>query len=239
MPRPVSPAPPFAPLAPLDPLNRPTRGPHPGPLRTTRPHHSARFPAPPRQTTASSNPKEYSRGHLGLRPLLGRHRPVQLPHGGPDARRPDVRAPPQERGPARAHRLDTGRAVRFPRRDRPRARHAQGGPARPGGRVAADGRRGERRHPCGGDPLHRPDQPARHARDPVRLRRGPGPAPPQGSPVPRQRHDDPRVRHRGRPPPGEDVLLGRRRLRRRRGRGGRGEPDRPGRHGAEAPVPHR
>ncbi len=200
-------------------------------------------PACPRTAQADNGvfqpPKESSRGHLGLRPLLGRHRPVQLPHGGPDAGRPDVRAPPEERGAARAHHLDTRRAVRLPRRDGPRPWHPEGGPARPGGRVPADGRRGDGRRPGRGDPLHRPDQPARDARDRLRLRRGADPAPPQGAPVPRQRDDDLRVRQRGRPGPGEDVLLGRRRLRGGRGRGGGREPDRPGRHGPAPPVPHR
>ena len=37
------------------------------------------------------NPLGVPRGHLGLRPVLDRHRPVQLPHGRPDARGAHVR----------------------------------------------------------------------------------------------------------------------------------------------------
>ena len=56
--------------------------------------------------------------------------------------------------------------------------------------------------------------------------------------VPRERHDALRVRRRGRAAAGEDVLLGRRRLRRGRGRGRRG-PDQARRHRPEVPLPHR
>lgn len=80
-------------------------------------------------------------------------------------------------------------------------------------------------------------QPARRARDRLLLRRRPGPAPPQGPAVPRERHDDLRVRRLGRARPGEDVLLGRRRIRGRRGRGRRG-PHQARRHDPEVPVPH-
>ncbi len=58
------------------------------------------------------------------------------------------------------------------------------------------------------------------------------------APLPRQRHDPVGVRRGRHGSALEDLLLGRRRLRRRRGRGGRG-PHRARRHGAEVPLPHR
>ena len=64
------------------------------------------------------------------------------------------------------------------------------------------------------------------------------PAPPPLPAVPRQRHDALRLRPDRRPAPGEDLLLGRRRLRRRRGRRRRG-PDQARRHRPEVPLPHR
>ncbi len=199
------------------------RGAHPlAPLRTTPYHPVVRS----------------SRGHLGLRPVLDRHRPVQLPHGRPDARGRPVRPAAAQRGAAGVGRIGPCRAVRLARRHRPRPRHAQGGPARPGGRFASHGRRGEGRRPGGRDQDRRPAESAGRARDRVLLRRRHGPAPPQGPAVPRERHDPVGVRRLGRGAAVEDVLLGRRWLRRRRGRGRRG-PHQTRRHRPEVPLPHR
>ena len=89
------------------------------------------------------------------------------------------------------------RAVRLPRRDRPRPRHPQGGPARPGGRLARA--RSTWRAPTTGSSGSAPRAGISllgDARDRLRRRRRPGPAPPQVAAVPRQRHDALRVRRR-------------------------------------------
>ncbi len=183
------------------------------------------------------------RGHLRLRPLLHRHRPLQLPHRRPHARRPDVRRSPQEGRSPRADGLGTRRTVRLARRHRPRPRHAQGRAPRPGGPLPPHRRRGERGRRGGADPHDQAAAAARRRdrdgpRDRLRRVDRADPAPPPLPAVPRQRHDALRLRPDRRPAPGEDLLLGRRRLRRRRGRRRRG-PDQARRHRPEVPLPHR
>ena len=152
-----------------------------------------------------------------------------------------VRPPAEERGPAGPHRRRTRRAVRLARRHRPRPRHPQGRPARPGGQLPAHRRRRDRRRPrsSASAPARRGIDAARRATrstststsDLVLHRRKALPYHANGMTLFAYDAD-------GRAAAGEDVLLGRRRLRRRRGRGRRG-PDQARRHRPEVPLPHR
>ena len=81
-------------------------------------------------------------------------------------------------------------------------------------------------------------QPARRPRDRLRRDDTAGPAPPPVLPYHANGMTLSAYDADGRAAAGEDVLLGRRRLRRRRGRGRRG-PHQARRHGAAPPVPHR
>ena len=74
-------------------------------------------------------------GRQRLRPLQDRHRAVELPHGGADARRPDVRPPLVRAGRAAGGRADQGGTVRLP------GRHGQGARQRQGRAAGACGSR--------------------------------------------------------------------------------------------------
>ena len=143
------------------------------------------------------------RGNQRLRPLLDRHRPVQLAHRRPDAGAHGVRPPAEARRPAGPDRRGAGRAVRLARRHRPRPRHPQGRAARPGGRRArstVDVARpptatSSGSAPPGGCGCSAPTS-ARPTRSTSTPRRA-GPAPPPLAAVPPQRHDLLRVRRVG------------------------------------------
>ena len=147
-----------------------------------------------------------------VRSVQHRHRPVQFPHGRPDARGGALRHGAGRQRSPRAHDQGPGRAVRLARGHRPRSRQLQRRALGPGRRGPRDGRHHDRAGTRRRDQAQRPAPTQRDPRDRLRSRDRPGAAPPAAVALPPQRHDLHRVRGR-RDHRRADLLLDRRRVR--------------------------